>query len=277
MKLSLHTTLLVSAILAATTAHAKTFKYELTDINSNNGVIQYPGLDFNGATAATLTVEQDAPGAEPQIKSLVIEFPHANNLVVRDFKHDGGEYRALVNNAWIYRQVAVTLHSPDLNPYNHAPVNIDVSVSEQEGFINNGSGSAQPAQPLLMTFGMLTDITPAKTVDTASVVIGGKRLNLALRSNLSTPAPFSGSGEGGFIVEANWMGKGAQTLYVPSSVPREAFGFISPVSLKLDALEGPNGIEYMLSITAKDHNGAEMPTQYFPLNDLLMQAYGPQF
>ena len=275
MRLSFRTTLLASALLAATVAQAKTFKYELTDLHSNNGFINYPGLDFNNATSAILTVTQDSPEAQAKISSLEIKFPQASKLVARDFQNvDGNMYRALVNDAWIYRQVVVNLNSPDLNPYNHAPVNIEVNVSEKAGFINP-EGEAQ-GQPVLMSFGMLNDITPAKTVDTASVIMNGKRLNLALSSNLSGPSANSMGGPGGFVIDATWMGKGQQKLYINSGFPQEFFGFVTPIALILDELDGPEGKEYMLSVQAKDHNGVEIPSPMMPLKDLLEQAYGPQ-
>lgn len=270
--LFLRTLVLLSLLLAATSSYAKTFTYELKDLNSHNGNLSYPGLDFNAASSAVLTVSQASVEAQPELETLKLRFPNATTLIVRDFKKiDGMIYRAVVNNAWIYRQVIVDVHGSDLNPYINASFHIEVSVSEKYGFIN--SESEERGETVLMAFGLLRDITPATIADVASATVDGKRVNLSLSTKLGAPET---GGEGGFIIDANWFGKGRQKLYVNSGFPQQHFGFVEPIRLLIEEVDMPDGKDQLVTIFFKDQMGNEVPAPSVRLKTLLDEAYSPQ-
>lgn len=264
---------LLSLLLATASSFAVTVKYELRDIQSNNGWISYPGLDFSNATSAVLTVEKTTPESEPQLKSLDITFPNAAKLAARDFKKvDGFMYRAAVNDAWIYRQVLVDIHGFDFNYPGNAHITIDVAVSERVGFIN--PENEERGEHLLLAHGSLKDITATKVIDTGSAIINGKRANLSLKNRLAIPSPEAGGGEGGFAIDVLWMGRGEKTIYINSGFPPNYYDFITPTGLVLEELTSPEGP--MIGVIARDHNGHVMPSPMFRLKELLEQAYGPQ-
>jgi hypothetical protein len=257
--------------LTAASSFAVTVKYEVENLQSNNGWISYPGLDFSNATSATLSVEKDSPGVEPRLKSLDITFPNAAKLSAKDFKKvDGFIYRAVVDDAWIYRQVIVDLHGADFNNPN-GYLTIDVAVSERQGFIN--PENEERGEHILLAHGQLKDVTTSKVVDTGSAVVNGKRANLSLKSRLGVPAPEAGSGEGGFAIDVLWLGRGEKTIYLPSGFPQQHFDFITPIRLVLEDLTSPDGP--MIRVVAKDDHGYEISNPPFRLKQLLDQAYGP--
>lgn len=256
--------------LAATSTFAVTVKYELKNLQSNNGWIHYPDLDFSNATSAILTVEKRDPYSEPQIKSLDITFPNAAKLSAKDFKQvnvDGSGHRAVVDDAWIYRQVIVDIHGINFyDPQSH--LTIDVAVSEKQGFIN--PENQERGEHILLAHGQLKDITTSKIVDTGSAVVNGKRANLSLKNRLA----ISPSGAGSFAIDVLWMGKGENTIYVDSGFTPNYFDFVTPIALILEDLTSPEGP--MIKVTAKDYNGNQIEGQPLRLKALLEQAYGPQ-
>jgi hypothetical protein len=267
------TAILLSLLLVTPSSFAVTVKYELRDIQSNNGWIHYPGLDFSNATSALLTIEKTSPETEPQLKSLDITFPNAAKLSVKDFKKvDGFTYRAFVNNAWIYRQVSVDVSIFDLNNFHNPSISIDVAISEGAGFINP-EGEEQGEQ-IFQVYGFLRDITSTKVIDNGSVIINGKRANLLLKNRLGVPSPEAGGGAGGYTSDVLWMGKGEKTIYIPSDFPPNYYDFITPTGLVLEELTSPEGP--MIGVIARDHNGNVIPSPMFRLKELLEQAYGPQ-
>ncbi len=264
--------------LASTATYAKTFKYDLVDVYSSNGYIHYPGLDFNEAKSAVLTVNKDPLSPDVQISSLEVTFPNAAKLLATGFKKtESGTYRAVVNDAWIYRQVIVEIRDTDFNYTISRPVSINVSVSEKAEFIQ--PENAPNGHPLFNVEGMLHDITTNKVIDTASITIDGKRVTLSLKENLSFATPNSqvnGPREG-FVIDALWMGKGQKTLYIPAPVPPTEFDRYAAVGIVLEELNGPEGKEYAFSIKFVDASGGETQTPFQPLKPRLNEAYDTGF
>ena len=272
-------TLAVTAFsIISASSYAKTFKYELIDVHSNNGEIIYPGLDFGQAQRAVLTVDKDPLTPEVQVTSVEINFPATTRLLATGFKKINYDtYRAVVNDAWIYRQLYVDIRGVDFNrPQSNSPM-IETFISEKSMFIQP---DADPAgRHLFVAHGIsLRDITPARVVDTASVVLAGKHLTLSLKNNLSfaaMDAPINGPREG-FVIDALWMGKGQKTLYVPAPVPFEEFDALEAIGININERPAPEGSEYTVVIKFKDQQGYEVLTPEIPLMHILEGAYGPQ-
>jgi hypothetical protein len=265
----------VGCLLFAAGGYANALNYEFIPLNSTNAGLQYPGLDFSQATTGKLILEKTTAEAEPLLKTLELNFSGAAKLVARDFKKvDGFIYRAVVNNQWIYRQVIVDIHIADINNVNSSPLHIEVAVSEKAGFINP-EGEERGAM-LLFADGELRNVTPNRIVDTASTLINGKRVNLALRANPSTSAPATGQHQEGFVIESTWMGKGQKTLYIPCPFPVQQFAFVDTTQLILEELDTPEGKDPVITVMAKDQNGFEIPSMTIRLHELLDQAYGMQ-
>lgn len=254
-------------VLLAASANAKTLKYELQDIFSHNGEINYPGLDFHNAQSATLTVEKLEGNPTPELVSLDLVFPEAATLKVRGFVRQGPDtYRALVPGAWIFREVLVQLQIPELSV--GAPVQIMVKVVEGTSYLNPIVNSVGP--DLLIAHGILKDVTPSKVVDTGFAVVEGKRVNLSLKDRLGFGET---SPQFGFAIDALWLGNGQKTLYLHAPIPFEEFDFVEPIALLIEAMNGPNGIENMVSVKYI-LAGEEQISPPFPLAELLNQAYG---
>lgn len=267
MKLIFSSAFTFLLVLLAASTNAKTLKYELQDIFSHNGEINYPGLDFHDAQSATLMVEKLEGNPTPELVSLDLTFPNAATLKVRGFTRQGPDiYRALVSGAWIFREVLVELQIPELSA--NAPVHIMVKVVEGTSYLNPVTNSSGP--DLLIAHGMLKDVTPFKVVDTGFAIVDGKRVNLSLRDRLgfSETTP-----QFGFAIDALWQGKGQKTLYLDAPVPVEQHDFVEPIALIIEAVSGPNGIENMVSVKYIVA-GDELVSPPFPLIELLNQAYG---
>lgn len=279
MKCFARTLGLIAFTLASSTSFAKTYKYDFVDIHSNNGFIQYPGLDLGQVKTALLTVNKDPLSPEATISSLEITFPNAAKLIATGFKKvdHTDTYRAVVNDAWVYRQIIVDVRGVDFNLTQITHPTIEVSVSEKSVFIQPETDFK--GHPLFFVDGNLRDITASKVVDTASVIIDGKRVNLSLKENLSfaPPAvPVNGAREG-FVIDVLWFGKGQKTLYIPAPVPNTEYDRYDAIGLTLEEFDGPAGKEYLIGVKFKDAGGYELTVPPQPLRPLLNTAYNTGF
>jgi hypothetical protein len=171
----------------------------------------------------------------------------------------------------------VDIRDTDFNDAIQQPITIDVSISEKSVFIQP---EADPkGQPLFHVDGLLRDITASKVVDTASAIVGGKRVNLSLKENLSFATPdaqINGPREG-FVIDALWLGKGQKTFYVPAPVPTSEFDRYTAIALVVEELSGSVEKEYAFSVKFVDASGGETQTPWQPLKPLLDAAYNSGF
>jgi hypothetical protein len=262
------TAAMISGLLVASAAQAKTFTYEIQDINSFQGGVSYPGLDLNGATSGKLVIKQDSPQDTPSIYSLEVQFPSAVKFTARNFQDDGGQiYRTSVNNVWVYRQLNVELHGFDVNQPNEQFVNIEGVVAEGKGFI---SDDIQPTsgQSLFHVDGRLVNVTPTKVIDREVLTVDGNRLVMSLRDGLTT-----NNAESFIVINSLWFGNGEQDLLLPSGFPNNVSGFVQPFRINLETFPGSEGDEYFISVDSKDEYGTEVRSPSISLSDVLNQAY----
>lgn len=275
MKFLTRTLGLIAFTLASASSFAATYKYDLINSNSINGGIHYPGLDFSDATTAVLTVDKDPLSPAVIINSLEVTFPNAAKLHATGFKKLENEntYRAVVDDAWIYRQIIVDISHIDFNIPQAHPM-IRAFVSERSEFIQPHSTSTN--HPLFSMDGDLRDITPSTVIDTAAVTIDGKTVQLSLKENLSfTPSGASMNGaREGFVIDTLWFGKGQKTLYLPNPmIPFGEYDRYTAIGLILEELNGPAGTEYSLRVKFKDASGYEQTSPAQALRPWLDASY----
>jgi hypothetical protein len=267
MLLSIRSLIIFCIVFCALGVSAETLKYELQNIDSHNAEINYPGLDFNGAQSATLTVEKNSATQEAELVSLDLVFPNAASLKARNFKKNGpNRYRTIVSEAWIFREVLVEIDVPDFS--NDAPVAIEVRVVETTSYLNPEAESA--GSYLLLAHGMLKDVTPEKVVDTGFAIVNGKRVNLSLKDRVSFN---NASPQFGIAIDALWMGYGQKTLYIHPPVSFEHFDFVEPIALIIETTNTSGSTAHMVSVKFQ-LMGDEIVTPPYPLADLLNEAYG---
>ncbi|RYY74011.1 MAG: hypothetical protein EOO52_14135 [Gammaproteobacteria bacterium] len=256
----------------AITAEAKITKYDIENISSRPGYFQYPRLDLSNAKSATLTITKNAPLFEQQLTSVEITFPEAAKLTATNFKLVEGRYRALVSGAWVFKEVIVEVDS--INFEQRMPLNINVYVSERTAFINPQAENNNPGGLLFSVMGMVRDATPIRLVDSAALVIGGKKATFSLRDRLQVnPNPGSGNYiPDGFVVDVLWYGRGTKTLYLPAEVAPWDFDSIEVIAL---VFNGVSDIDRTISVKYKDQAGSERTSPPVPLKNLLDQVYGP--
>ncbi len=270
MKFLIRSITLFLAMSLFVSVQAKTIKYDLVQLNSHSGTIQYPGLDFLGAKSAILTITKVAPLFEAQLTSLEITFPNAAKLMATNFKLiEGNRYRAIVNGAWVYKEIIVELDPVQFEPNKHAMIH--VFVSERTAFINPQLEIPNRSALLFDAFGIMRDITPTRVVDTASVVVANKKVILSLKDRLGVRESGVGFPDG-FVVDALWYGRGVKTLYLGAPIAPWDFDSVEVIDL---IVEGTTDTDLVVSVKFKDRNGSEMISQRMPLKHLLDEAYGP--
>lgn len=278
MNLFIRSITLVLGFLVAAGASAVTLKYDLVGLSSHNNSSYYPDLNFSNAKSALLTVNKTSFDTEPELVSLVLTFPQVAKLTATEFKKmNGGFYRAVVSNAWIYRQVVVDVYTGDLNVINQGHIWMEVSVSEKYAFIQPQEDIK--GESIFYAYGNVRDITATKVVDVESRTVNGKKLTLSLKDRLGVApqdAVINGNREG-FVVDALWMGKGQKTLYIPSFVSMHEYDYITAIGLVIEESATPMGVEYLVSVKFKDQQGTELTSPPTPLTQLLDSVYPPQF
>ncbi|WP_445361554.1 hypothetical protein ACJJIL_07315 [Microbulbifer sp. EKSA005] len=262
----------VSVALVAFGAQAKTFKYELQNLHSSNGEMQYPGLDLNDASSVILTIDQADHSAPATVTSLEVNFPYAPSLSVNDIKADDQSWRyyATVEDAWVYRQLDITIDGLDVGNPNNAMIHVEGFVSEAANFIGE-ERSLNSDQRLFSVHGELFDVTPSKVVDVKSFTVDGSHVELSLRDN-PTIDPNSNYGDMAFVIELLWFGEGKENFHFHVPFGDES-KFFEAYKLEVSTIPGPNGDETSISIKAKDAQGMEFETHHMYLEDMLRDAY----
>ncbi|WP_226649449.1 hypothetical protein [Microbulbifer variabilis] len=265
-------TIAVSVALISFGAQAKTFKYELQDLHSSNGEIQYPGLNLNDASSVVLTVEQADNSVPAMLTSLEINFPYAPSLSVSNFKagDQGWRYYSTVDDAWVFRQLDIAIDGFNAGNPNNAMVHIEGFVSEAEDFIGE-ERSLNFDQRLFSANGQLVDVTPSKVIDVKSLTVDGSQVELSLRDNPAVD-PNSSNGDMAFVIELLWFGEGKEVFHFHAPYGDES-KFFEAYKLEVSTMPGPDGDETAVSIKAKDAQGMEFETHHIYLKDVLREAY----
>ena len=258
---------LLCVIFSMASAEAKTFKYDLAQINSRQGSVHYNGLDFSHASSAIITVVKTPPSTESKL-TVEINFPHAAKLFASNFKAvDDSKYRAIVSDVWIYKEVIVEVDTLPLAI--NRPVRVQVFVSERAAFNNPVTDNQPNMEALLFELsGQMRDITPTRTIDTLTSTIYNKRINLYLKDRLASN-DFTPSSA---VIEATWYGKGTKMLHVPISVPWTEFDEIEVIGF---TLQGPVEDPLVVVKYKNVNDDSERLTTPITVQELLGRAYGP--
>ncbi|EIK43700.1 hypothetical protein O59_003580 [Cellvibrio sp. BR] len=260
---------------AASLSQAVTLKYELTDIHSGNGSIQFPNMNFNNATSAIITVEKNM-GQPPEVTRVDLRFANLKGISATQFSTgEWGRFEAYVPNAWVYREVKLQLEPTPFEPNN--PMHISGFVSDKSSFIGTPMQD-EWSNHLFMVHGTLTDITPNKIADTVTTKVNGKNLTLTLKSRLGVAPQNSAPAFApeGFILDINWYGKGQKTVYLPAPTYGPDRDFFTAISLNILGTENTDPSSWMLEIGFQDPHGGQMVAPSANLMDVLNQAYPPQ-
>lgn len=246
----------------ASIAQAKTYTYELANVMSAPGPVMYPGLDLNRAKSAVFTVSRNQ-GETPEIRSLEITFPNAGKLRTGAFKRlEDGRYRALVSGAWVFKEVIVQFEgNPDI--LINSPAYISVLVSEISSLLN--PEAMNQGSRLFDVQGTVRDITNMATVDTAAIMLDGKRVSLNLKDRVGVSAT---DGQQGFILDTQWMGRGQKLIYIPAPFGPNEWDRLDPIAI---VLEGPTA-DPTIRVRFKD-NGNEQMSPPMPLRVIMQENF----
>jgi len=235
--------------------------YELKDIQSYGSGL-YPSLNLSGATSTTIQTSLSTNGSnEIVIDELAISFPEANDLVITNFKSNGNEHVAVIDDAWVFSKLLVTVHMmPTAEELSHVFINL--SVLESDSKINSAAIQAQ-SQPMLADIdGLLTNVTPKTLADTITFDHQGKALSLELYRDLVVD--YGGTA---FDLSISWLGHGTGTVKVPAPFSNNELGVVSGISLAVNN----EGAEPMLEIEIIN------PQSYkelfvFPVSEIVMYS-----
>lgn len=264
---------LFAASLALSTQLANadaTYQYEIPMPSSYHTPL-YPGLNLNELNKISIQVTRKDYTPEPVLDRVSLDFSSATDLVATNFSQDGNIYRALVNGAWVYKQVLVEVEA--MGPISHnSNLQVRVSVVDQVSNLNQTGFSF--GMETLSANGMLMDVTPNLLADKAVIMLEGKRLLLKLfRNPTDVYSPMYG-GSYGFKVEADWLGHGVQSFAIPAPFgPIDADRF-DAVALKIDSFPiSPTEMEYNIAVEYTDPSGASTLTPFTSLRGELSRIF----
>ncbi|GAA3921916.1 hypothetical protein [Litoribacillus peritrichatus] len=251
---------LINAVLTATLVLVSSFsfaaKYEITELNSNANQV-YPNLDLNGLEKVILTTSEGAQETQTVTRAEFI-FPHANNLIVSNFKKRGNMFVGIANGAWVFKQIKVELDGLYILEHGQN-INFRIAIVEDFSYLTGTSYHLGPV--LVEANGHMKDITPKKLADITSLKLEGKKLTLKL---FQKPRRTNENGEG-FVIQANWIGHGEEELTLSAPVPSNEFHKITARKLILRPYTNQDGIieNIDVSIRYKDEydNVYDSPTE----------------
>ncbi|HRH79084.1 MAG TPA: hypothetical protein PK129_17190, partial [Cellvibrionaceae bacterium] len=108
-------------------------------------------------------------------------------------------------------------------------------------------------------------ITNMATVDTAAVMLDGKRVSLNLKDRVGVSAT---DGQQGFILDTQWMGRGQKLIYIPAPFGPSEWDRLDPIGI---ILEGST-TDPTIQVRFKD-NGSEQKSPPILLRALMQQNF----
>ncbi|WP_018624079.1 hypothetical protein [Kangiella aquimarina] len=258
---------LIVITLFSTTTQAEDYYFE-APYPAGGSNVTYPGLDLSNAKKIKIKASNSYYDPMMKIDELEIIFENATNFKASNFKYTNGSYRAIVEDAWIYRKVYVEVMTPEPLASNE-DIYVSLNVVEFEGVLDDVNMSH--GQPIYDAHGFLEDVTPDVLVDQETIVLDGKNLTIQLFKRAK-----SGLEGEGFKLVTNWHGYGQRTIYLPAPFPMSDAHMFNAVGIELESHQMPDGfVDYSISIKYEDVFGGY--SQSGPIEPLAMyieQAYG---
>ena len=260
---------LFAASLFVTTQFAsasENYEFEIdSPAQSYNSV--YPNLDLNDLQKIRLDTTKHGSELLPVINRLTLDFANASDLVVNGFARQDNTYRALVNGAWVYKQILVEVEAPSsLN--GQADINVRLYVVEQSNQLNGVTEST--GFQMFQASGNLLDVTPNRLADKSIVNVDAKRLILKLFQN-----PVSAeSGDFGFQVQATWLGHGEATFLIAAPFGVAESSANDAVALRVEPIDpSADVLEFQVAVEFIDGAGILSSTDWVPLRDYLTAGF----
>ncbi len=241
---------------------AENKQYKLGEPRLTQVYNTYPSLDFFGTVNVEIKATSNLNENTLTPERLELNFQNANKFVARNFRLIGDNYRAVVQNAWVFRQVMVELNSVDLM---NGQLNLKLYVVENMSQIDSISESFGPE--LLGLSGPIVDITPNPVADSLNVRYQDKRLQLKLLKNPVYRGP-----EIGFEIKSMWHGHGEQVLYVPIYNGQESSITYKAISFTVEKIDVFGELMDYLTINYVDLEGQNY-ADTAPLSQFIEAAY----
>lgn len=258
---------LFSLTFFITTTQAEDYYFEIPH-PAGGGSNSYPGLDLSYAKKIKVKASNSYYDPMLRIDELEIVFENATNFKASNFKYTNGSYRAIVEDAWIYRKVYVEVMAPEPLAANE-DIYVSLNVVEFEGLLDDVNMSH--GQPLYDAHGFLEDVTPDVLVDQETIVLDGKDMVIQLFKRAK-----SGMEGQGFKLVTNWHGYGQRTIYLPTDFPMSDAYMFNAIGLEIQSHQFPEGfVEYLVGIKYEDvFGGYSQTTPIETLTHYIEQAYG---
>ena len=245
--------LLISFLLLtlATLSFAQNKIFELEEIMPY-ATPTYPNLDLHGTEEIKIITDRADSAESTKLKRLEIHFSNANPLVATSFVRNDHKYRAIVKNAWIYRNLIVDVH-PTGHLTNFSDPVIKVYIGESNELIN--SANTKLGIKIYETSGIMKDVSSNPIVDKVSYMFQDKLAVSKLYKYESATA--TGSQRGHLIVTSHPDLGG---FYYFQNLPFNA----EAISLELQDTAGY--FEY--AIKFRTPQGVIEQTPFAPVNEL---------
>lgn len=246
-----------------------TFQYEI-NMPAHYYSPLYPNLNLNELNKISVQASKKDFNPDAVLDQVTLDFQFATDLVASNFSRNGNVYRAIVDDAWVYKQILVEVVA--MEPIsNYSNLEIRLFVVEQSSNLDQPGNSF--GMETLQAFGNLVDITPNPLADEVSLTLDGKNLQLKLYRN-ATDVMTPIYGNYGFKIEADWMGHGNQAFSIPAPFgPMDADQF-DAVALQIESFPiSPTETEYQIAVSFVDKSGYSNTTPLMPLRDYLMQVF----
>ncbi len=229
----------------------------------------YPTLNLQQLNKIKLTASQSSYSPEPDISAIEFQFQEATDFTAKHFKREDNRYIAIVDDVWVFRQLAVEV---ELTNHNLSDAKIKVYIVDHTSYLNN-----RPlinGHLLLDVHANLLNTTPNKVIDSVNLMRENKQLSLTLFQRVS----ISIEGEQGFKISSIWYGKGERTFYVHAPFYGNDSNRFKAIGIKTESETLPSGeVIQFISVDYEDEFGNVQSTPMEDLKIYLDRVYPPIF
>ncbi len=263
--------LLLASSIASFNASAEVYSYETDELHNYGAQFSFPDLNLDRATA-NLVFTSNEFSHDRKLSKLTLDFENARDINAINFTrshYDTSLYHAVVNDAWVFKQVIVEVRLD-----NHQPSNdVEIRISVPEVTTELSDTPMTPGVELFQSNAQIFDVSRKRVADTGVFRQNQKRVLVKLLDRLSASSPYAETQGQGFELEIDWHGHGVKTIYIDAQVPESQFHQIEAVGLIIEEHDFSGSVRHSLSIRYTDVTGNSQVTYSHPISQILEDVF----
>jgi len=264
MRNSLAALLLLAASVVTSNAAALDFSYQTDEMQNYGTGFTFPELNLDQAKANLVFTSNEH--SDPKLSKVTIDFENARDITASNFTRSdsgyGDVYYAVVNKAWVFKQVIVEVTLNSGWPLDNVQIRVFVPYATSE----LGDAPVGQGVDLFQSGAPTVDVSKRRVADVGVFWQNQKRVLVKLKDRVGSQLGQPGVTD--FELEVDWHGHGLKTIYIPA--PNN---YITAIGLVIEEHDYAGVVEHTVAIRYADRFGSVGVSESHPITQILEDAF----